>query len=71
MKESVTYQAIVEEGRLEEARQTLLELGAEQLGQPTDDIDQAIGQIADLEHLHRLRRRLRQVGTWQELLTVT
>jgi hypothetical protein len=71
MKESVTYQAIVDEGRLEEARQTLLELGSEQLGQPSEDIEQAIGQITDLDRLHQLRRRLRNVGSWKELLAAS
>ncbi len=74
MKESVTYQAIVEEGvakgRLEEARQMLLDLGGEQLGQPSDDIEQVIGKIADLDRLRRLGRRLRHVSSWLELLAV-
>jgi hypothetical protein len=51
MKESVTYQAIVEEGvekgRLEEARQALLDDGAQRLGKPSDDIDRAIVDIED------------------------
>lgn len=84
MKESVTYQAIVEEGvekgrlegklegrlegRLEEARQTLLDLGAERLRMPSEDVESAVRRITDLEQLRRLRRRLLHVSTWEELL---
>ena len=35
----------------------LLDLGTERLGQPSDDIERAIGQIVDLDHLRRLVRR--------------
>ncbi len=73
MKESVTYQAIVEEGvekgRLEEARQMLLDVGTERLGEPSEEIVQKIGHIADLERLRRLRRRLLHVATWEEILS--
>ena len=80
MKESVTYQAIVEEGvekgrvegrregRLEEARQTLLDLGAERLGAPGEEVQAAVRGIIDLERLRRLRHRLFHVSTWEDLL---
>jgi hypothetical protein len=75
MKESVTYQAIVEEGvekgRLEATRQMLLDVGTERLGEPSEDVERAIGRIADLERLRRLGRRLMHVATWQELLAAT
>ncbi len=79
MKESVTYQAIVEEGvekgiekgRLEEARQMLLDLGTERLGEPSEDVERAIGRLTDLERLRQLGRRLLHVATWQELLAAT
>ncbi len=79
IKESVTYQAIVGEGvekgrlegGLEAARQMLLDLGAERLGEPTDDIKRAIGLIADLDRLRRLGRRLLHVSNWHELLAAT
>jgi hypothetical protein len=35
MRESVTYQAILEEGRLEEARKMLLLQGRDRLGEPS------------------------------------
>jgi hypothetical protein len=68
MKESVTYQAIVEEGRLEEARAMLLELGARRLGVPSEEVEMAVGRITDLERLRRLSRRLFDVSTWEVLL---
>jgi predicted transposase YdaD len=80
MKESVTYQAIVEEGvekgklegklegRLEEARTMLLEFGAERFGTPGQEVETAIGRITDVERLRRLGRRLLHVSSWQELL---
>jgi hypothetical protein len=52
MKESVTYQAFVEEGiekgMLVVARRMLLELRTERLGEPGEDTEQAISRIADL-----------------------
>lgn len=72
MRESVTYQAIVEEGiekgRLEEARKLLLDLGAERLGWPGNEVEAAIGEITDVERLRHMGRRLLHVSTWQELL---
>ena len=79
MKESVTYQAIVQEGveigrqegKLEEARELLLDLGGERFGTPDPAMKEIISQIADLDRLHRLGRRLAHVSTWQELLATT
>lgn len=72
MKDSVTYQAIVEEGvekgRLEEARQMLLDLGAERLGAPSEEVNAAIRRIADLERLRQLARKLLRVATWEDLV---
>jgi hypothetical protein len=72
MKESVTYLAIVEEGiekgRLEEARQMLLELGGQRLGEPRDEVQATVRRIGDLDRLRRLNRRLLHVATWEELL---
>jgi hypothetical protein len=71
MRESVTYQAIVEEGRLEATRDMLLDLGSEQLGQPSEDIKRAIRDITDRDRLRRLVRRVLKVSNWQELLAAT
>jgi hypothetical protein len=52
-------------------RQMLLDVGSERLGEPGEEVERAIGRIADLERLRRLGRRLLHVATWQELLDAT
>jgi len=68
MKESSTYQAIVEEGRIEEARKLLLRLGSKQLGRPTARTRTALAQITDLERLEALIERLGSAPSWHALL---
>jgi predicted transposase YdaD len=73
MKESVTYQAIVEEGvakgELRGARRILLLSGEEQFGAPPAPRARAtIEAINSLEQLDQLTRRMRRVGSWEELL---
>jgi predicted transposase YdaD len=72
MKESVTYQAIVEEGKMEgkiEARQeVLLELGQKRFGTPDASTETAVRAIADLERLKQLSERLLDASSWEELL---
>jgi predicted transposase YdaD len=84
MKESTTYQAILQEGlqeglreglqegraegAIKEARKLLLRIGAEELGRPSARIEAAIAKISDLEKLEKLFGRLRKVESWQALL---
>src|ERR1700704_5130305 len=80
MKESVTYQAIVEEGmekgwikgklegKLEGKRETLLRLGIKQFGAPEGSTVSVIEGISDLDLLDRLCERVLNVANWQELL---
>lgn len=76
MKESVTYQAILEEGRtkgveegsLEEARSILLRLGRKKFGAPGRQITVAIGRLDDRTRLERLTERILDVSSWDELL---
>jgi predicted transposase YdaD len=68
MKESATYQMILEEGRLQEARQTLQWLGLERFGPASPEIEAKIESIASLDQLHTLTRRLLGVSSWEELL---
>jgi predicted transposase YdaD len=68
MKESVTYQAVVEEGRIEEARRALLLVGKELLGKPDAATKGAINALEDVAQLEELMRRAAHVGSWQELL---
>jgi hypothetical protein len=69
MKESVTYQAVVEEGRQEEARRILLRLGADRFGDPpTADQLGTLDAITDADRLGDLAVRALRVGNWAELL---
>jgi predicted transposase YdaD len=73
MKESVTYQAIVEEGvvkgELRGARRMLFRQGEQRFGQPPDALAQSrIESVASLETLERLSDRMLQVRNWEELL---
>ena len=68
MKESTTYQAIVEEGRAEEARRMLLLIGEARFG-PPDAVTQAtLEQMQDVAQLEELGVRLGSAGSWQELM---
>ena len=76
MKESVTYQAILQEGRAEgraegeadEARKLLLLQGRDQFGEPSAKIVARLDTVTDLGRLEALVLRLRHVKTWEELL---
>lgn len=75
MKESSTYQAILEEGRREgqtegaiaEARKLLRLFGEEVFGAPGNRTIAAIERLNDLTQLEELCKRVRGVGSWQEL----
>jgi predicted transposase YdaD len=80
MKESSTYQAILEEGRVEgraegraegavaEAKKVLRLLGDDAFGPPDARTAAAIDKLGDLAHLEELLKRVRTAGSWQELL---
>src|SRR5262249_44801849 len=72
MKESVTYQAILEEGQIEgkikEARRIVLLLGRDQFGEPSADVQAALDAITDVNRLEELTIRSKHVSSWQELL---
>jgi predicted transposase YdaD len=75
MKESSTYQAILEEGRTEGQAQgaiavarKLLRLRGEEVFGPADGrIIAAIERLNDLTQLEALFQRVRSVESWQEL----
>jgi predicted transposase YdaD len=75
MKESSTYQAILEEGRTEgqvqgaiaEARKLLRLRGEDAFGPPDARIISAIEQLNDLTRLEELFKSVSKVGSWQEL----
>lgn len=76
MKESTTYQAILQEGLQEglakgavkEACKLLLRLGSKKLGQPGARTQAALAKIADLARLETLIERLETVASWHALL---
>jgi hypothetical protein len=72
MKDSVTYQAIVEEGEakgmIRGAQDTLLRIGRKHLGVPDQSVENALRAVTDLDRLNRMSDRLMDVTTWQELL---
>ncbi len=82
MKDSVTYQAIVAEGRAEgeekgraegraeEVKRLLLQLGEERWGRPSTSIRTTIRAIPDLARLETLASRLLKASSWDELLAM-
>jgi hypothetical protein len=72
MKESSSYQAILDEGRAEgetrEAIKLLKKLGTRRFGPPDHSVLAAIEAITDLERFEFLLERLLEVSTWEELL---
>lgn len=71
MKESVTYQAIVHEGRLSEARQVLFRLGKRRFGDADEATTTALNAIDDVRKLDKLIDRILDVNSWRELLGPT
>ncbi len=76
MKESVTYQAIVEEGEVKgraegilRARlEDLLLLGRRRFGDPSAETEIALRGIADADRLARMIAALLDASSWEELL---
>jgi predicted transposase YdaD len=80
MRDSTTYQFILDEGRAEglikgeargradEARKMLLLFGRKHLGEPGAAVEAAVQAISDLERLELLAERVTDVKSWQELL---
>ena len=68
MRESVTYQAVLKEGRLEEVRNILLLQGRDRLGEPSAKIIALLFAETDLGWLEALAIRLLHVKTWEKLL---
>jgi predicted transposase YdaD len=76
MEESTTYQAIIEEGKMqgrqegavEEARKMLVLIGAQHLGVPSRSAKAAIDRLDRVEKVEELGGRVLQVLSWEELL---
>jgi predicted transposase YdaD len=72
MRESSTYQAILDEGReegaLREARKLLLRMGRRKFGAPEPATEAAVQAITDLDRLERMSDRMFDATSWPELL---
>ena len=84
MRDSTTYQMILDEGRaegltkgraeglteglIEDARKLLLRLGRKHLGEPGATAEAAVRAITDVERLELLAERTTEVKSWQDLL---
>jgi hypothetical protein len=68
MRESSTYQAILDEGRIEGKQTTLLRQGCKRFGEPDEATRQRLLAVTSVERLDALSERLLDVGSWQELL---
>jgi predicted transposase YdaD len=68
MHESTTYQYILEEGAINEARKLLLRQGRKRFGDPTPAAEATLQAIADLDRLERMSDRLLEIDTWDALL---
>jgi len=80
MRESITYQKILSEGRAEgraegeaegrihEAQNMLLLVGEGRLGKPTASTQKRVRQIQDVNALESIARRILLVETWADLL---
>ncbi|TVS20571.1 MAG: hypothetical protein EA424_03315 [Planctomycetaceae bacterium] len=72
MRESVTYQAILEEGREEggirELHRMILRQGRVRFGEADEAVRQQIEAIRDIDRLEDLTERLVIVSSWDELM---
>src|SRR5262249_19278204 len=70
VRESDTCMAIIDEGRLVEAKRILLRQGRKRFGPPTEAVEAFLSAFTedDIDRLELLGERLLGVSSWQELL---
>jgi hypothetical protein len=68
MRDSDTYMMILDEGREEEAKSSILRQGTFRFGAPDESISTKLNAVTDLERLHRLQVHLLTATSWQDLL---
>jgi hypothetical protein len=71
MRDSDTYMAIIDEGRLDQTKKLLLRFGQKSLGAPSESVAATLAASTDLQRLELLLERLGEVKSWQELLAVS
>src|SRR5262249_55743055 len=69
MRESTTYQLILDEGRVAAIQKVVLKLGTELFGPPGETEKTILSGLTDPDRLDRMSSRLLSVGGWQELLS--
>jgi hypothetical protein len=68
MRESTTYQFILDEGRAEGSQRVLLRQGRKRFGEPDAATQALLRAVTDLDRLDRMAERILEVSSWQELL---
>jgi hypothetical protein len=68
VQESTTYQAILDEGRIDEAHTILVMLARKKLRAPDAQTAEQIKTITDLHRLHRMCEAISGVRSWKQLL---
>jgi hypothetical protein len=68
MQESDTYLMILDEGKEQGIRETILFLGEDHFGPPDDAVKAGLTNITDLNRLKRMVRQTPKVASWQEIL---
>jgi len=64
------YQLILDEGAVKYAREMILKMGEEHLGQPTDKQKNRLNAIEDLDRLKRMTLKAHSAKSWDALLRV-
>jgi predicted transposase YdaD len=68
MRESVTYQAIIEEGHGEAKRDSLIKLGTKRFGPPPAEVRARISSVMDLDVLDAMLLRVLDATSWDDWL---
>ena len=68
MRESSTYQMILEEGAIEWTKRMIQRLGRKRFGEPDEATLAAVRATTDLARLEQLLERVYDVSSWQEVL---
>ena len=68
MRESVTFQAILEEGHVEGLHRVILRQGRVRFGEADESVRQQIEAMRDIDRLEDLTERLLIVSSWDELM---
>jgi hypothetical protein len=68
MRESDTYQAILEEGAIAEAQKIIVRHGTMRFGPPSPEVRTAILALEDLGRLERMSDRVWESAGWDDVL---